>query len=107
MLFGPGPEAVLLRPSQEAFEELATRGNLVPVVRELLVDMDTPVSLFRKLDEWGFDSLVIPHGTSWGIYTPPLSSWDKQLKGAMHDPERQTLIEVYSGHGDSDVPREG
>ena len=65
----------------------------------------TPAALFEKLDDWGHDSLVIPHGTAWGIYTPPGSSWDKQLVGAMHDPERQSLIEVYSGHGDSEVHR--
>ncbi len=66
----------------------------------------TPPELFRKLDEWGHDALVIPHGTAWGIYTPPDSSWDKQLAGAMHDPERQTMLEVYSGHGDSEVYRD-
>jgi len=66
----------------------------------------TPKELFRKLDEWGHDSIVIPHGTAWGIYTPPLSSWDKQLQGAMHDPKRQTMIEVYSGHGDSEPYRD-
>ena len=66
----------------------------------------TPADLFRKLDEWGHESIVIPHGTSWGIYTPPGSSWKNQLQGAQHDPERQTLIEVYSGHGDNEVYRD-
>jgi hypothetical protein len=79
-------------------------------VRELPDDCrevaETPADLFRRLDDWGFDSLVIPHGTTWGIYTPPGSSWDKQLVGPMHDPARQTLIEVYSGHGDSEVHRD-
>ncbi len=66
----------------------------------------TPAELFAKLDDWGLESIVIPHGTTWGMYTPPGSKWDKQLVGAQHDPDRQTLIEVFSGHGDSEVFRD-
>ncbi len=62
----------------------------------------TPHELFAKLDDWGYESLVIPHGNTWGLYTPPGSSWDKQLTRAEHDPARQRLIEVYSGHGSSE-----
>jgi hypothetical protein len=62
----------------------------------------TPGELFAKLDEWGHEALVIPHGTTWGYYTPLGSSWDKQLDPAQHDPERQTLVEVFSGHGNSE-----
>jgi hypothetical protein len=78
-------------------------------VRELPDDCfetaETPGELFRKLDEWGHDAIVIPHGTTWGFYTPPGSDWDKQLTRAQNDPDRQTLLEIYSGHGDSDVYR--
>jgi hypothetical protein len=65
----------------------------------------TPAELFRRLDAVVDDYLVIPHGNSWGMYTPPGSGWRKQLTGAMHDPERQNLIEVYSGHGNSEEYR--
>ncbi len=65
----------------------------------------TPEVLFEKLDQWGVESLVIPHGTTWGIYTPQGSSWDKQLTAKQHDPRRQTMVEVYSGHGNSEEYR--
>jgi hypothetical protein len=67
---------------------------------------ETPGELFEKLAQWGQQSLVIPHGTTWGFYTPPDSSWDKQLTASQHDPERQTLIEVFSGHGNSEEYRD-
>ncbi|MCB9487940.1 MAG: DUF3604 domain-containing protein [Deltaproteobacteria bacterium] len=66
----------------------------------------TPEVLFEKLNQWGYDSLVIPHGTTWGIYTPPGTTIDKQLTPTMHDPSRQRLIEVYSGHGNSEEYRD-
>ena len=73
-------------------------------VRDLPADCleaaTTPERLFEKLDDWGHDAIVIPHGTAWGIYTPAGSDWRKQLPG--HDPDRQTLVEVYSGHGNSE-----
>ncbi|MBW2272252.1 MAG: DUF3604 domain-containing protein [Deltaproteobacteria bacterium] len=72
---------------------------------DCLEGAETPQQLFAKLDQWGFDSLVIPHGTTWGLYTPAGSAWDKQLNPAQHDPERQRLIEVFSGHGNSEEYR--
>jgi len=80
-------------------------------VRELpddcLEGAETPEALFEKLDDWGYPSLVIPHGTSWGIHAPPSARLDQQLTQKDHDPERQRLFEVYSGHGSSEVYRQG
>ena len=39
-----------LSPSRESFRELAHRGNLIPVYREIIADMETPVSAFQKID---------------------------------------------------------
>ncbi len=65
----------------------------------------TPAELFAKLDDWGFASIVIPHGTTWGNYTPPGSSFSRQLSGDQHDPERQRLVEIFSGHGNAEPDR--
>lgn len=65
----------------------------------------TPTELFTKLDDWDYPYLTIPHGNTWGFYTPPLTSWDKQL-AAHTDPDRhEPLIEVFSGHGNSESYR--
>ncbi|MEM9175412.1 MAG: DUF3604 domain-containing protein [Myxococcota bacterium] len=75
-------------------------------VRDLPEDcmesVQTPGELFAKLDDWGQAATVIPHGTVWGMYSPPGSSWAKQLDPAQHDPARQRLIEIYSGHGNAE-----
>ena len=78
-------------------------------VRELPADCReyaaTPGVLFDKLEEWGVPSLVIPHGTTWGMYTPQGAAWPKQLREDLHDPVRQRLVEVYSGHGNVEEHR--
>ncbi|MEH6570888.1 MAG: DUF3604 domain-containing protein [Halioglobus sp.] len=66
---------------------------------------ENPAVLYRKLREAGHESLVIPHGNAWGLYAPVDTSWDKQLNGAMHDQGLQTMIEVFSGHGNSEEYR--
>ena len=41
----------MLRPSLEEFKHKAKQGNLIPVYREILADMETPVSAFLKIDD--------------------------------------------------------
>tara|TARA_B100000953_G_scaffold31139_2_gene24991 strand:- start:2179 stop:4425 length:2247 start_codon:yes stop_codon:yes gene_type:complete len=64
-----------------------------------------PRELFSQLEETQLDSIVIPHGTTWGIYTPPGEDLALQLEKGMHDPKRQILMEVFSGHGNSEEYR--
>ena len=98
----PGGE----QPTGSEHPRCDPEANVHDLPPDCLESAATPAVLFRKLREWGFPSLVIPHGTTWGYYTPPGTSWDKQLVGDMHDPERQRLIEIYSGHGDGEVYRD-
>jgi hypothetical protein len=61
-----------------------------------------PKDLHRKLDEWGFPAFTIPHGTAWGVYTPASTTFDKHLAAEQYAASRMPLIEVMSGHGNSE-----
>jgi Protein of unknown function (DUF3604) len=61
----------------------------------------TPNALYQKLDEWGFDSIVIPHGLAWGTTNPLAGDFRDQLDH--HQQRYQKLLEVYSGHGNSEL----
>ena len=78
-------------------------------VRDLPVDCIeraiSPEVLFNKLDDWGYDAIVIPHGTAWGNSAPPLAAWDTQLNKKDHNQNYQKLIELYSGHGNTEEYR--
>ncbi|MBW1683777.1 MAG: DUF3604 domain-containing protein [Deltaproteobacteria bacterium] len=110
--------AALARPTQDTWDLIRYFDRMLGVpdcpdgvpVRALPEDCREstldPAGLFSKLDDWGVDSMVIPHGTTWGYYTPQGSAWDKQLEPGQHDPARQGLIEIYSGHGNSEEYRD-
>jgi len=64
-----------------------------------------PAELFEKLGQWGYPAIVIPHGTVWGAHNPVLGGWGIQLNRRHHSPRFQRLIEVFSGHGNSEEYR--
>lgn len=45
-------------PTKEEFVKLSKRGNLIPVYRELLADMETPVSAFLKIGTGKYSYLL-------------------------------------------------
>lgn len=84
-------------------------GSVTELPTDCMEQALTPDILFDKLDQWqqqGVESLVIPHGTAWGASAPPGAVWDNQITAPMHDPERQFLVEIFSGHGNSEEYRD-
>jgi anthranilate synthase component 1 len=61
----------VLYPALKEFLNRTRKGNLVPVYKEILADMETPVSAFRKIDHDGFSFLLesVEGGEKWGRYS--------------------------------------
>jgi anthranilate synthase component 1 len=76
-------------PSRSEFKELTKKGNLIPVYREIVADMDTPVSAFKKLEDSECAYLLesVEGGEKWARYSfiglHPLVSF----KSKRHDVE--------------------
>ena len=45
-------------PSKQEFIAKSSQGNLIPVYREILADLETPVSAFQKIDEGEYSYLL-------------------------------------------------
>jgi anthranilate synthase component 1 len=58
-------------PSWEEFQEKAKEGNLIPVYKEILADLETPVSAFRKIDSGQYSFLLesVEGGEKWARYS--------------------------------------
>ena len=58
-------------PDFDTFRALSAQGNLIPVCREIMADMDTPVSAFRKIDDGRYAFLLesIEGGEKWARYS--------------------------------------
>jgi anthranilate synthase component I len=57
-------------PSLDGFKAKASQGNLIPVYREIMADLETPVSAFLKLDRGAYSFLLesVEGGEKWGRY---------------------------------------
>ena len=58
-------------PDIATFQKFSLQGNLIPVYREIMADMDTPVTAFKKLDDGKFSFLLesIEGGEKWARYS--------------------------------------
>ena len=58
-------------PDFTAFQEMAKQGNLIPVYREILGDLETPVAAYKKLRGQGCSFLLesVEGGEKWGRFS--------------------------------------
>ncbi len=58
-------------PSREQFLEASSRGNLIPIYREILADGETPVSAYAKLGRGEYSFLLesVIGGEKWAAYS--------------------------------------
>ena len=61
----------MLQPGREEFRALARDHTVVPVWREVLADLTTPVAAFLRIvgDEPGFLLESVEHGERWGRWS--------------------------------------
>jgi len=61
----------MMHPSFEEFARLAKQGNLIPVYQELLMDLETPLSFFQRLerDRYAFLLESVEGSERWARYS--------------------------------------
>ncbi|MBN2467704.1 MAG: anthranilate synthase component I [Deltaproteobacteria bacterium] len=61
----------MYKPSLSEFRALAEKGNVIPVYKELLADVETPVSAFKKIDDGEYSFLFesVEGGEKWARYS--------------------------------------
>lgn len=111
-------------PSFEEFQSKLNSGNLIPVWEEVLADFDTPVSVFKKIDNSDYSFLLesVEGGEKWARYSflgsnPSIifrskgeiieifeKGSKKEMKGDPIDALRE-LLSKYSPVEDDRLPR--
>ena len=61
----------MIRPTYKEFCQLASQGNLIPVYQELLMDLETPLSFFKRLerDKYSFLLESVEGSERWARYS--------------------------------------
>ncbi|MEW6068535.1 MAG: anthranilate synthase component I [Nitrospirota bacterium] len=90
----------MLYPDIERFKSLSSKGNLIPVYREVLADTETPVSAALKLGgapSFLFESMI--GGEKWARYSflgsmpsRTIKSWGRKVE--IKDNKRSKIFEV-------------
>jgi anthranilate synthase component 1 len=73
------------------FKQMATAGNLIPVYQELLLDTETPVSVFLRIKERPFSYLLesADGGERWGRYS--IIGYDPYLTAFSYNNEMEIV----------------
>ena len=60
----------MFKPSLEEFKKLAKSGNLITVYKEILADLDTPVTAYMKIGDGDYSILLesVEGGEKWARY---------------------------------------
>ena len=53
----------MLKPTFEEFKKKSSQGSLIPVYKEILADLDTPVSAYMKISEGKYSFLAKVNGS--------------------------------------------
>jgi len=113
------------KPDLETFENLANEAELVPVYREIVADLDTPLTIFAKVashDSHAFLFESLEGGEKWGRYSfigfDPLltfTSSQKQMEIRRGDDvesrsgnplqELRSLLASFKAHQAESLPR--
>ena len=61
----------MIQPTFKEFSRLAKQGNLIPVYQELLMDLETPLSFFKRLDRVRYSFLLesVEGSERWARYS--------------------------------------
>jgi anthranilate synthase component 1 len=61
----------MIQPTFKEFCQLAKQGNLIPLYQELLMDLETPLSFFKRLerDRYSFLLESVEGSERWARYS--------------------------------------